>query len=177
MAFRFALALCLSFGALARADAPAEMLIPPEPPRVAAPVQAALLIACNVEGASVFVDGEPAGTVPMAALSVLPGEHQILVRAEGFGAQTRSVDVPPEGTRANVFLEPSTPVTLGESAAIPAGPEGRAPPKPWYRNWIVWTIVGVAAVAVIGTAVAVSASGGSDGGTVIPVPPIPGGSM
>lgn len=73
------------------------------------PPQGEVLIAADVSGAEVSIDGSPAGTTPMIA-ELEPGEHAIEIRAEGLEPHSEVVTVE-AGQRVTLSatLQPSRP--------------------------------------------------------------------
>lgn len=112
----------------------------------AGPPPGTLVVRSNRSGAAVQVDGAARGRTPLPELSLLPGPHALEAR-DGGQVLRRSLDV-----RAGQRLEV----------------ELRFPVKPW-----VWAVVGVAAAAVVGTAVGVGVYYGT--GTRVPDGPLVSG--
>lgn len=81
----------------------AELLPAPEPPGT-------ISVATEPPGASVLVDGEPAGETPLTLEGVAPGPHRLELSLDGFDAEERVVTVT-SGERAElaVTLAPGTP--------------------------------------------------------------------
>ena len=73
------------------------------PPRVGA----RLVVAVNIEGAAVSIDGEPVGESPVAAVEVAPGNHTVSVTTANFETFNRSTAVTDAGARVNVLLAPT----------------------------------------------------------------------
>ena len=143
----------------------------------APPPKSSLLVAVNVDDATILVDGEEVGTSPAAPIEVTPGRHAVSVSRPGFEDGLRSIEVGRgEDARLDVVLEPSADnVALLEADAAPTGEESApaGPSDPWYTRWYVIAGAGVVLAAVIvGVVVAVASSGGDDGPQGIPVPPI-----
>lgn len=163
-----------------RLEAPAEALraataqlagaMPAPPPR------STLLVAVNVDGAAVRIDGGEIGRSPVGPIEVPPGRHAVNVSRAGFVDTSRSIEVGRgEDARLDVLLEvdPSNVALLEADAALAAGGGGGAR-QPWYTRWYVIAGGGaVVAALLVGTVVAVSA-GRDDGGrqSAIPVPMI-----
>ena len=85
--------------------------------RPAAPASGTADVLSTPPGASVRVDGRPAGVTPLSALKLKPGKHRIEVALEGHETWAGTVDVAPgESGRVEVRL-----------SALPAPP---APPTP-----------------------------------------------
>ena len=56
-------------------------------------------VAANVDGALVFVDGEPLGETPL--LEIIPaGRHEILVLRDGFADWSQQINLAPDSTVA-----------------------------------------------------------------------------
>lgn len=140
----------------------ASMPAPPPPPPT-------LLVAVNVDGAQITVDGQPFGESPAAPMDVSPGRHNVVVGRNGWATGNRIVNVAEIGaTRADFDLEPS-PDTLAEletgrvhddGSHTRAGARG-GPEQPWYTQWYV---IGGAAAVVVGLViiVVVVAASGTD---------------
>ena len=61
-------------------------------------------ILCDTLGARVWVDDQPVGVVPLAALRVSPGRHVLRVSAPGIEPVTRIVEVGRRGARTEIRL-------------------------------------------------------------------------
>ena len=78
--------------------------------------QGTLVIASNVNGAAVEIDGVPSGQTPLT-VEVKAGVRKVIVRAEGYASLERVVKVPAEGSaqitatlvRPLGYIEPQTP--------------------------------------------------------------------
>jgi hypothetical protein len=160
---------------------PAETLAPllaelaphmPSPPPISS-----LLMAINVDGATVQVDDAEVGLSPVGPVTLEAGQHTVMVTRPGYRSLRRAIDLGiGEHARINVDLEmdPATAALMNEqqeeseASGSTGGPEG-----PFYTRWYVIAGAG-AAVAVLATVViVVVASSGDDGGQGgIPVPPI-----
>lgn len=157
-----------------RLDAFARRVAPP-------PVRARLLVAVNIEGAAVTVDGEAVGEAPVAAIEVAPGDHTVAVTARGFQPFNRSVAVTEQGARVNALLEPSEDAARQMAADDDARDQafGAAAPaeKEWHQKWWVWAAIGGGALVLAGVITAVAiAAGGDEGPQPFLVPTIPGGT-
>ncbi len=76
----------------------------PEPP----PPPPAVLIAVNVDGAEVQIDGRAVGTTPIAPITLAPGRHMISVAHPDYEGSSRSVQIGDQGTtRVDIELEPA----------------------------------------------------------------------
>lgn len=64
----------------------------PEPAEPAPPAEGVIKVAANVEGATVELDGAAVGAAPFEQ-TVLAGEHQVVVTAEGYLPYTTTVTV------------------------------------------------------------------------------------
>lgn len=65
-----------------------------------------LRVKSSVPDAQVFVDGQPAGTTPLAAsLALAPGTHQIELRRAGYATAAQAVAVG-QGSSGDITLEP-----------------------------------------------------------------------
>jgi hypothetical protein len=75
-----------------------------------APSTGAVLVAADVSGAAIYIDGEPRGSTPTVVDNVPAGVHQIEVRADGFETQRQTVEIRAgERARVEVQLRPDTP--------------------------------------------------------------------
>jgi hypothetical protein len=76
-----------------------------------------LSVSSNVSGAAVEIDGAAMGVTPVT-VSVAAGDRKVIVRADGYATQERTVRVPAEGSaqinailvRPVGFVEPTPPV-------------------------------------------------------------------
>jgi hypothetical protein len=103
------------FGILAILVAAALLLVP---------ATAQILVATNVESAAVTVDGKP--VLQEARLTVAPGEHQIVVRAEGYKTATQTIKVA-AGAQLPIDLElerDGDAIPEHEAEARPAADDG-----------------------------------------------------
>lgn len=121
------------------------------------PTSGGLAVTVDQVGAAIFVDGQRAGTSPLAPLrDVAAGPHTVRVELEGFITVEQAVEVTP-GAQAAVQ---ATMVPLPP----PPEPVPAAPP-PIYTRWWLWTAVGAAAVAIgLGVGLGVGLSGDDDTG-------------
>jgi hypothetical protein len=70
------------------------------------PSVAPLLVACDVPGARVHMDGRPLGVVPLALTQVSPGVHRLHVSAPGHQPYEGEWTVPAAGLRVDIRLTP-----------------------------------------------------------------------
>jgi hypothetical protein len=117
------MALCLSVVAAGAASAagapddPAQALPLPAAPRWLLKARnGSLVIKSATHGAQVAVDGRAVGKVPLAALPIAPGRHQITLSKKGFVSATRRVRVL-AGQRSLVAID-----LLAEVAPLPLQP-------------------------------------------------------
>ena len=132
----------------------------------APPAASTLLLAINVDGSNITVDGEAAGESPVGPIEVAPGRHTVSVAQHGYSTMSQVVDVGEgEAARLNIDLSPDV-------LALEREEEARTAQQPWYENHWVWA-GGGAALVVITVGVILLASGGDEAGRRgIPVPPI-----
>lgn len=70
-----------------------------------AQARATLFIQCNQSGAQVYLDGRIAGnTAPSLTLQIQPGNHQLVVKKNGFQDYSDNVVVPAQGKSITVTL-------------------------------------------------------------------------
>ena len=75
-----------------------------------APQTGSILVAADVSGAAIYVDGDPRGSTPTVIDGVPAGIHQVEIRADGFDTQTQAVEVRAgERSRVEVQLRPDAP--------------------------------------------------------------------
>ena len=80
--------------AVAAAPTPAPVTTPPAPPPAAAAAHdAELLVQTRPPGATVTIDGEPAGRTPLST-KVTPGEHAVALTKERYATATSTVEAP-----------------------------------------------------------------------------------
>jgi hypothetical protein len=102
--------------------------------------------------ATVSVDGVPVASGPQAALDLLVGDHVLEFRASGHLSERRRIHVRGHDT-INIQVVLAAPET---SVAVHTGASERPPGQPpVYKQWWLWTAVGVVAV---GTATALALS-------------------
>ena len=140
---------------------------PPPPVRV--------VVAIDVDGATVSLDGVDLGTSPVTPMEVAEGTHELTVRAPGHEPFVRRVEVPASGLRVDVRLVP----IAEEAARLAAADAGTTydtveTSDPLWKKWWLWAAVGGAVVVGLVIGIAVAASGGGGEGGAFPVPPIPG---
>ncbi len=126
-----------------------------------------LVLASNVVGASVYVDGELVARTPSRPVALPVGSHALRVTHPEFRDFVRFVEIGFAGReQVDVQLVPYDAVSgdirrTGQNGAGDFGPGGVAP-TPWYRRW--YTVAGGAAVLVLTSALVVGlvADGGID---------------
>jgi hypothetical protein len=152
-------------------------------------VAGVLSVAADVPGSQVLVDGARIGEAPVRDVTLTPGEHEVILRRDGFEdhvsrlsvsagqdyrvagtLKPKAVAVAAAGAE-KVRLVPQTPqgpVDRGVPLASPsAGRKEQHPaeldlyeqPSPWYGRWYVWAGVGAVVAAGLASAIVVSQSG------------------
>lgn len=69
-----------------------------------APLMASLTVESSVAGADIEVDGSFVGSTP-STVSVVPGEHTIVVKKKGYADWSRSMNVSGSGVHLSADLE------------------------------------------------------------------------
>jgi hypothetical protein len=155
----------------------AEELAPLMPP---APRRTTLLVAANVDGATVSVDDQEVGTTPLAPGNIVPGEHTISVARPGYLVQSHRIEITAgQAARVNFDLEPTPETAAGDGADLTAGFGGGDPQSSGgggsvLSQWWFWAAVGGGAIVVgvlIGVVAAIASSGPGQQ-EAISVPPI-----
>jgi hypothetical protein len=137
-------------------------------------VAGVVTVTSDVPGASVTINGQPRGQVPLNGVVLKPGNHEIIVSKEGFQPDQRTVAVkagkdqpvvanlkPVEVSQPvastdrpqNPVLEPTPPAVINPSPLTQEVPQVAAS-QPWFKRWYVWAGVGVVAAAAAGAVVA-----------------------
>ncbi len=117
-----------------------------------------LVLASNVKGASVYVDGDLVARTPARAVSLPVGSHALRVTHPEFRDFVRFVEIGFAGReQVDVQLVPYGAVSgdirrTGHDDLAGGGPGGVAP-TPWYRRW--YTVAGGAAVLLVTSAIIV----------------------
>jgi hypothetical protein len=108
------------------------------------PPPGAVHISVNVDVATLLVDGEEVTPDPDGVLRGLePGEHVLVVQAEGYGEAEQSFEVSRgETTELSVNLTRSEVLRVIESTPV-------------HRRWWFWTIIGVVVIGAGAAATAV----------------------
>jgi hypothetical protein len=141
-------------------------------------VAAVVAVTADVPGASVLIDGEPAGKAPLYGVALKPGSHEIEARREGFVSETKRIAVRAgRDYTVDFLLRPSGDAPRVGRDAVASGPtltpresqptevaaraldpdaqptdEVEGGGKPLYKRWYFWAGVGaVTAAAVVGT--------------------------
>ena len=102
-------------------------------------------------GATVQVDGAPAGTAPLSLNELDPGDHQVKLELDGYAPLVRSVTI--RGGLVHeltVQLAPHHPAPLPSAATRPPGPTN------WssgfrYTSYVLYGLAAVSGLAAIGT--------------------------
>ncbi len=153
---------------------PVASALPAAPP--AAPETARVLVAVNADEAEVVVDGESVGRTPIAPVELTVGTHTLAIRGVGYETYSRSIEVPAEGLRVDVYLDPTADQAAQLAARDAEQAEGYGQDEgEWYEKWWVWAAIGGGVVVLTAfiTAVALAAGGGDGEQEGFPVPPIP----
>jgi hypothetical protein len=117
-----------------------------------------LILASNVKGASVYVDGELMARTPARAVSLPVGSHALRVTHPEFRDFVRFVEIGFAGSeRVDVQLVPydavSGDIRRTGHDDLTGGGAGGVAATPWYRRW--YTVAGGAAVLIIASAIVV----------------------
>jgi hypothetical protein len=135
-------------------------------------------VTAETPGATVSIDGQPRGQVPVIGVVLKPGTHEIVVSKEGFEPDKQSLAVK-AGKEYTVVAspKPSQPVAVARNDR-PQQPNLTPPPptvtqpnpltqtvpevepsQPWFKRWYVWAGVGVVAAAATTGAVMATRGG------------------
>lgn len=88
-----------------------------------APSTGSVLVAADISGAAIFIDGDPRGSTPTVIDNVTAGVHQIEVRADGFQPQSQTVEIR-AGERARVEVQLRPDVPPGGTLVVVTQPRG-----------------------------------------------------
>ncbi|MBP7683455.1 MAG: PEGA domain-containing protein, partial [Deltaproteobacteria bacterium] len=88
-----------------------------------APSTGSVLVAADISGAAIYIDGDPRGSTPTVVDNVTAGVHQIEVRAEGFQTQSQQVEIR-AGERARVEVQLRPDVPPGGTLVVVTQPRG-----------------------------------------------------
>jgi hypothetical protein len=88
-----------------------------------APSTGSVLVAADISGAAIYIDGDPRGSTPTVIDNVTAGVHQIEVRAEGFQSQSQTVEIR-AGERARVEVQLRPDVPPGGTLVVVTQPRG-----------------------------------------------------
>ena len=138
------------------------------------PVAGVLSVTTDFPGIQVLVDGNRIGEAPVQEMTLPPGDHEVILRRDGFEDRVSRLSVSAgrdyavsaslkpnallaaRGERARLTptssAEPQVPLT---SSGVPEV----AAPEPWYGRWYVWAGVGAAVAAGVTSAIVVSQNG------------------
>lgn len=159
-------------GDVAAPDVAAPDVAAPDAPPPTPRISPTLLVAVNVDGAQVLIDGAPIGDAPIAPIELDAGSHELTVSAPGHDPWSRRFELTESGLRIDVRLVVSAAAAEVTPEDDPTWTSGSAS-KPLWKRWYLWA--GVGAVVVLATIIAVAAaSGGGSAQEGFPVPPIPG---
>ena len=120
-----------------------------------------LTLKVDIEGATIFLDGDKVATSPTPPLAVEVGNHALRVTHPEYRDYVRFVDVAFDQTTAIQVGMKAFPIVEDEmrqrgaggiAGPIDSGPHGTQP-TPWYRRW--YTIAGAGAIVFVGSAVLV----------------------
>jgi hypothetical protein len=138
-------------------------------------------VTAETPGATVSINGQPRGQVPVIGVVLKPGTYEIVVSKEGFEPDKQSLVVK-AGKEFTVVatLRPSQPVAVALNDR-PEQPKLTPPPpavtepqpnplaqqvpeveetsQPWFKRWYVWAGVGVVAAAATTGAVMATRGG------------------
>jgi PEGA domain len=132
-------------------------------------------VTAETPGATVSINGQPRGQVPVIGVILKPGTYEIVVSKEGFEPDKQSLAVK-AGKEYTVVASPrpSKPVAVARNDR-PEQPNLKPPPptvtnpqpnplaqtvpevepsQPWFKRWYVWAGVGVVAAATTGAVLA-----------------------
>jgi hypothetical protein len=137
-------------------------------------------VTAETPGATVAINGQPRGQVPVTGVVLKPGTHELVVSKEGFEPYKESLVVK-AGKEYTVVasLRPSQPVAVARNDRpetpnlIPPPPTVTDQPnpltqtvpeveetsQPWFKRWYVWAGVGVVAAAATTGAVMATRGG------------------
>jgi hypothetical protein len=119
-------------------------------------LKGSLAVEIPLAGVSIYIDGELAGTTPLARAiaGISPGEHTLKLSSSAMKDYFSFFTVTP-GKQANIRVEPE------QITQLQAQLEANAP---FYKRWWFWSIIGTVAVAAAGgTTYAITSRGGDDG--------------
>jgi hypothetical protein len=149
---------------------------PGEVPVTLEAVAGVVAVNADVPGASVAIDGQPRGQVPLTGILLKPGSHDFLFTQKGYESTTKTVDVKagkdynvvanmkPAPEAVAVVDAPKNPDLDLPDNTLKPGPQ--VPPltqdvpavsesQPWFKRWYVWAGVGaVVTAAAVGTVMA-----------------------
>jgi hypothetical protein len=132
-------------------------------------VAAFVTVRADVAGARVIIDGEDKGTAPLESVMLAAGSHEIVVKLDGFRAETQritvrtgkeyTVDVNLRPEAVAQSDKPRTPVLTPSTTETPSPLTQNVPEvsasSPLTKRWYFWAGVGAVVTAgVVGTMVA-----------------------
>ena len=115
-------------------------------------------------GAEVFVDGQPAGRVPLKRMRLLPGFHQLVIQKDAASKKLEIEVKRGEEVMVDATLEslpppppPLPPPPIASVTAPLPEEEGSV-----LTSWWLWTLIGGAVAVGVGAAVIATTTGGDD---------------
>ena len=125
-----------------------------------------VLVAVDVKGAKIYLDGHMVATSPAPALSAAVGAHNLRVTHPSYHDYLRFLRVDFRKTlnlKVNLKAYPIISAKVGAKGGghVPKGAKVIYKPLPWYRKWYVVTGIAVGALLLAGavTTTAVALSG------------------
>jgi hypothetical protein len=110
-----------------------------------------VVVSVSVQGAVVTVDGESAGTAPLAGAVVLdPGHHTVVVRKEGYESFERPIEISagiPTSLTVTLVVQPTAPAST-QVESVSRRPSADVGPAPRLSP-LVYAGFGLAAAGVV----------------------------
>jgi hypothetical protein len=132
-------------------------------------------VTADVPGASVTIDGQFHGKVPLTGILLKPGSHEVIITLEGHEPDSKTLEVQagqdytisgtlkPAGEVTPAVDRPEKPILtpieelVSHAPVIPATSDRHQAIeiRPWFKRWYIWAGVGAVVTAVaVGTAIA-----------------------